>query len=146
VGPFKNVEDSILELVTSTVILNLMDINSHYPLQSTRVKIKGPDGSVILTRIGGLIPGESDLHQLVLGKLQDRWGETFVADADGRVVLPLVTGMTYSIEFAHRDYYWYQADVYVDKSQSEFDVLLSDIGSKVRNEQVKPKTELRRKQ
>jgi hypothetical protein len=54
--------------------------------------------------------------------------------------IPLIKGLDYAFEFSNRDYYFHTDTINTSNPYQEYDVLLSDIGSKVRNEKVIPKS------
>lgn len=142
IGPFKNIENYLIESIVSKVKFSVVDINSRFPLSNTLVRVNVPKDKIIIKQIERLLPRKTTLSKSSIEKLKNDWAKGYYTQSvtNGSVTIPLIQGLRYGFEFSHAKYYWYETKIEINKNQLEYDVLLSDIGSKVRNEKVTPKT------
>jgi len=162
VGPFKDISSVVNGFVKSqterifnkyfcTLTLNVMDNNTHRSIKYVDVKINLPKDNLLRQKISKIARREISknltvktkrIKELIISSVENDLFErvssssTVTTDYKGRASFCTLK-QTCFIEFTHDDYYWCKHKFSLKNKTLNYNIFMSDVGSKVRVEKVK---------
>lgn len=160
-GPFKDVNEVIdraVDIYSNRIInrhftnltLNILDKNTHRPVSYADVKLKLERQDITEMKIKSLVSKEVDskfpletnwIKNAIINKTfseinrKVNYRNKLTTNSSGKVNI-LLLKKKYSIEFLHDYYNWNKHRFNLNKSTLDYNVYMTDVGSKIRVERV----------
>jgi len=161
VGPFKDINEVIeraVEIYSNRIInrhftnltLNILDKNTHRPVSYADVKFKLERQEITEKKIRNIINKEVNskftletnwIKNAIINRTFSKinrkvnYDNKFTTNSSGKVNI-LLLKKRYSIEFFHDYYNWNKHRFNLNKSTLDYNVYMTDVGSKIRVERV----------
>lgn len=130
IGPFKNKLDKIINELTSTIKINVMDYNSQYPLNKTRITCTLLDNNQAAIFLKNKIKDNINFPNLFQQIAFEKTDKDYQTDNNGVIVIQMLKGGRYKLEFKNMNYYYFSISMSLKTNTKEIDVFLSSIASK----------------
>jgi hypothetical protein len=96
-GTYKILGDYYYNQIITKLRLNVLDVNSRFPLENTRIRCQLPPENVLEGIVKDKLPNaENSIQEYVVDRLIDKWEYYFVTDFNGSVEIPLIKGLDYA--------------------------------------------------